>query len=83
MPNLFYKQHRISVEGSIFEIFRGKMLVATGIEPFGYEPLTPSLLDRAKALIDCDFESPTLNAIRLLPPSRMAKLCDFEEDSSE
>ena len=83
MPNLFYKSHRISIEEDIFEIYRGKMLVATGVEPLRYEYDTPSLLDRAKHLIDVDFETETLAHIRTLPPARMAKVCDYEEETLE
>lgn len=73
----YYRNHRIQIEDNFYEISQGSRLVATG---FIY-PRTPftdlDLLDKAKRLIDADFETETLQRIRAIAPARYQKSDDY------
>ena len=70
-----YKNHRIGVETGVFEVWRGKQLVATG-----FSVLQENLILRVKTLIDRSFETSGLAYIKTLPPATMNKAADFRKE---
>ena len=60
-----YKNHNIVVENRDYDVVQGKHILAVGIAAEGENPL-----ERAKLLIDAEFNTHALLEIRKLPPTK-------------